>query len=129
MAALRTAAVRSGAAAVHRQTQPRERRRYDEYDDDPPPRKNKKQTVIIVAAALVAGVLAITLLRSILTSFIGATPQDYPVKNLVGMTVEKARELARMHCEAAEQALNGVFSGPDADFLRETSRKPVNRTH
>lgn len=91
--ALRTAAVRSGAAAVHRQTQPRERRRYDEYDDDPPPRKNKKQTVIIVAAALVAGVLAITLLRSILTSFIGATPQDYPVKNLVGMTVEKAREL------------------------------------
>lgn len=91
--ALRTAAVRSGAAAAHRQAQPRECRRYDEYDDDPPPRKNKKQTVIIVAAALVAGVLAITLLRSILTSFIGATPQDYPVKNLVGMTVEKAREL------------------------------------
>ena len=48
---------------------------------------------MIVAAALVAGVLAVTLLRSILTSFIGATPQDYPVKNLVGMTVEKAQEL------------------------------------
>lgn len=47
--------------------------------------------------------------------------------SLVGL--EKARELARMHCEAAEQALNGVFSGPDADFLRETSRKLVNRTH
>lgn len=47
--------------------------------------------------------------------------------SLVGL--EKARELARMHCEAAEEALNGVFSGPDADFLRETSRKLVNRTH
>ena len=47
--------------------------------------------------------------------------------SLVGL--EKARELARMHCEAAERALDGVFSGPDADFLRETSRKLVNRTH
>lgn len=47
--------------------------------------------------------------------------------SLVGL--EKTRELARMHCEAAERALDGVFSGPDADFLRETSRKLVNRTH
>ena len=46
---------------------------------------------------------------------------------LVGL--EKSRELARMHCDAAERALDGVFSGPDADFLRETSRKLVNRTH
>ena len=47
--------------------------------------------------------------------------------SLVGL--EKARELARRHCQAAEQALNGVFSGPDAEFLRETARKLVNRTH
>ena len=43
--------------------------------------------------------------------------------------LEEARRQARLHCEAAEKALNGVFSGPDADFLRETSRKLVNRTH
>lgn len=47
--------------------------------------------------------------------------------SLVGL--EQARELARRHCMAAEKALDGVFSGPDADFLRETSRKLVNRTH
>lgn len=47
--------------------------------------------------------------------------------SLVGL--EQARELARRHCLAAEKALDGVFSGPDADFLRETSRKLVNRTH
>ena len=47
--------------------------------------------------------------------------------SLVGL--EKARELARRHCVAAEKALDGVFFGPDADFLRETSRKLVNRTH
>ena len=46
---------------------------------------------------------------------------------LVGL--EKSRELAIRHCSSAEQALDGVFSGPDADFLRETSRKLVNRTH
>ncbi len=43
--------------------------------------------------------------------------------------LEEARRQARLHCEAAERALEGVFSGPDADFLRETSRKLVNRTH
>ncbi len=47
--------------------------------------------------------------------------------SLVGL--DQARELARRHCMAAEKALDGVFSGPDADFLRETSRKLVNRTH
>ncbi len=46
---------------------------------------------------------------------------------LVGL--DKARELAAAHCAAAEKALEGVFSGPDADFLRETARKLVNRTH
>ena len=47
--------------------------------------------------------------------------------SLLGL--EGAREQARLHCLAAEKALDGVFSGPDADFLRETSRKLVNRTH
>ena len=47
--------------------------------------------------------------------------------SLIGL--EGAREEARRHCAAAEKALEGVFSGPDADFLRETSRKLVNRTH
>lgn len=47
--------------------------------------------------------------------------------SLVGL--EEARRLARAHCEAAEKALGDLFSGPDADFLRETARKLVNRTH
>ena len=47
--------------------------------------------------------------------------------SLVGL--EEARRLARVHCEAAEKALGDLFSGPDADFLRETARKLVNRTH
>ena len=43
--------------------------------------------------------------------------------------LENARERAKQHCAAAEAAIAGVFSGPDADFLREISRKLVNRTH
>ena len=47
--------------------------------------------------------------------------------SLLGL--EGAREKAKEHCAAAEAAITGVFSGPDADFLRETSQKLVNRTH
>ena len=47
--------------------------------------------------------------------------------SLIGL--EASIELARLHCSAAEAALDGPFSGPDADFLRETARKLVNRTH
>lgn len=47
--------------------------------------------------------------------------------SLIGL--DASRDLARRHCEAAESALDGLFSGPDADFLRETARKLVNRTH
>lgn len=47
--------------------------------------------------------------------------------SLLGL--EGARERAKKHCAAAEAAIKGVFSGPDADFLRETSQKLVNRTH
>ena len=43
--------------------------------------------------------------------------------------LEASKELAQKHCDAAEAALEGLFSGPDAEFLRETSRKLVNRTH
>ena len=43
--------------------------------------------------------------------------------------LEASKKLAQEHCDAAEAALEGLFSGPDADFLRETSRKLVNRTH
>ncbi len=47
--------------------------------------------------------------------------------SLIGLAA--SRDLARRHCEAAEAALDGLFSGPDAAFLRETARKLVNRTH
>ena len=47
--------------------------------------------------------------------------------SLIGL--EASVELARQHCAAAEAALEGHFSGSDADFLRETARKLVNRTH
>jgi len=47
--------------------------------------------------------------------------------SLLGL--ETSIALARQHCEAAEAALSTLFSGPDADFLRETARKLVNRTH
>ena len=43
--------------------------------------------------------------------------------------LEASKALAQKHCDAAEAALEGLFSGPDAEFLRETSRKLVNRTH
>ena len=43
--------------------------------------------------------------------------------------LEASKELAQKHCDAAEAALEGLFSGSDAEFLRETSRKLVNRTH
>jgi len=43
--------------------------------------------------------------------------------------LEASRAEAQKHCSAAESALEGVFSGPDAEFLRETSRKLVDRTH
>ena len=93
--ALRTSAVRNGAA--HRtNSQPRERRRdYDDEDDyyrPPARRKNKKRTALIAGAAVVAAVLAILLLRSILTSFIGPTSSEYRVQNLIGLTVEEAQQ-------------------------------------
>ena len=47
--------------------------------------------------------------------------------SLIGL--EASIELARKHCEAAEAALEGLFSGSDAEFLRETARKLVSRTH
>jgi geranylgeranyl diphosphate synthase type II len=47
--------------------------------------------------------------------------------SLLGL--EASIERARQHCAAAEAALEGLFSGPDAGFLRETARKLVNRTH
>ncbi|WP_446425656.1 polyprenyl synthetase family protein [Mailhella sp.] len=47
--------------------------------------------------------------------------------SLLGL--EASIDRARGHCAAAEAALEGLFSGPDADFLRETARKLVNRTH
>lgn len=47
--------------------------------------------------------------------------------SLLGLDTSIA--LARQHCEAAEAAIAGIFSGADADFLRETARKLVNRTH
>ena len=47
--------------------------------------------------------------------------------SLIGL--EASVELARQHCAAAEAALEGLFSGSDADFLRETARKLVSRTH
>ena len=88
--ALRTSAVRSGAAAVHRSAPPRERRReYDDYEE--PPHRSKKQTALIALAAVLATVLAVTLIRSILGSFTGVTDQ-YEVQNLVGLTVREAQE-------------------------------------
>jgi len=46
---------------------------------------------------------------------------------LVGL--EEAFRLAKLHCDTAENALGELFSGPDADLLRETARKLVHRTH
>ena len=47
--------------------------------------------------------------------------------SLLGL--EASIELAQKHCAATEAAIEGLFSGSDADFLRETARKLVNRTH
>ncbi|MEI3306010.1 MAG: hypothetical protein V8R40_08295 [Dysosmobacter sp.] len=79
--ALRTSAVRRGAAAVHRSAPPRERRReYDDYEEPLP--GSKKQTGTDRGRAVVATVLVVTLIRSILGSFTGVTEQ-YEVQNLV----------------------------------------------
>ena len=47
--------------------------------------------------------------------------------SLLGL--EASRKQARQHCLSAEKALEGLFFGPDAEFLLETARKLVNRTH
>ncbi|MBQ4616203.1 MAG: polyprenyl synthetase family protein [Mailhella sp.] len=47
--------------------------------------------------------------------------------SLIGL--EASIGQARRHCAAAEAALEGLFSGADAEFLREAARKLVNRTH
>lgn len=47
--------------------------------------------------------------------------------SLLGL--KEARRQASLHCSAAEKAIEGILHGPDADFLRETARNLVNRTH
>ncbi len=46
--------------------------------------------------------------------------------SLIGMDASLAE--ASRFCREAEDALEGIFSGPDADFLRQTARALVRRT-
>ncbi|MCQ2444390.1 MAG: polyprenyl synthetase family protein [Mailhella sp.] len=46
--------------------------------------------------------------------------------SLIGL--EAARKEALRYCASAESALDGLFSGPEADFLRATARKLATRT-
>jgi len=45
--------------------------------------------------------------------------------SLLGLDASKA--MARRYCQEAEEALDGAFPGPDADFLRQTARGLVDR--
>ena len=113
--ALRTSAVRGGAAAAHRQSPPREYRRdyYDDgYEDNPPRRLSTKQIVLIVVAVLLAAVLAIALIRSILSSFTGAT-DEYRVPSLIGLTVEEAEQREDV---AGIFEIREVGSEPSSDY-------------
>lgn len=47
--------------------------------------------------------------------------------SLLGL--ENARNLAKLHCKAAESALGELFTGPDAELLRSVARKLAYRTH
>ena len=129
--ALRTSAVRSGAAASHRQGQPSRRRDYDEDEYEPPRRNNRKQTVLIVVAVLLATALAVTLIRSILGSF-NSTSGEYPVPNLLGLTVEEAEarddiagifEIREVGSEPSSDYKEGLIvrQSPDAGETRKGS--------
>ncbi len=43
--------------------------------------------------------------------------------------LEESYRQARAHCDAAKAALDGVFSGPDAELLRSIAHALVHRTH
>jgi geranylgeranyl diphosphate synthase type II len=43
--------------------------------------------------------------------------------------IDASRTEAIQHCSRAESALEGIFQGSDAEFLRMTARKLVDRTH
>lgn len=128
--ALRTSAVRSGAAASHRQ-QPSRRRDYNE-DDGLPRRSSRKQTVLIVVAVLLAAALCVTLIRSILNSFDDASNGVYPVPNVLGLTVEDAErkeevagifEIREVGSEPSSEYREGLIvrQSPDAGETRKGS--------
>ena len=93
---LRVAPSHGAASAVQQQykappAHERERRR--DYEDEYPGRGKKHTTVLLVIVGILAVALAAVLFRSILNSFEPPVAETYVVPNVVGYTVEEARNL------------------------------------
>ena len=93
---LRVAPSHGAASAVQQQykappAHERERRR--DYEDEYPGRGKKHTTVLLVIVGILAVALAAVLFRSILNSFEPPVADTYVVPNVVGYTVEEARNL------------------------------------
>ena len=91
---LRTAGTHAAAQQHGRTSVSRERERRRDYEEDEDRRSNKTQTVLWTVAGLLAAVLVFFLFRSIFASFqTPAGPEQYVVKNVLGMTVEEAAQI------------------------------------
>ncbi|MBQ5928883.1 MAG: Stk1 family PASTA domain-containing Ser/Thr kinase [Oscillibacter sp.] len=91
---LRTAGIHAAAQQHGRTSVSRERERRRDYEEDEDRRSNKTQTVLWTVAGLLAAVLVFFLFRSIFASFqTPAGPEQYVVKNVLGMTVEEAAQI------------------------------------
>ena len=79
----------------HRPSSPPEREEptpYPDYDDLRP-RRSRTQTVLLVIAGILAVMLSVVLFQSILESFEETVPQQFVVKNVIGMTIDEASEV------------------------------------
>ena len=91
---LRTVGIHAAAQQHGRTSVSRERERRRDYEEDEDRRSNKTQTVLWTVAGLLAAVLVFFLFRSIFASFqTPAGPEQYVVKNVLGMTVEEAAQI------------------------------------
>lgn len=79
----------------------KQQRIHEDYDDPVPKKSGKKHTALFAAVGILAVVVAVVLLRSILSSFEGNHVEQYVVKSVLGMTVEEAREL---------EGVEGIFN-------------------
>ena len=79
------------------------RRREEAYEDEEaaPSRNERRKRAAIIGGSLAgASLLVFLLFHFILSSFGAKTPTEYPVPDLIGMTVEEAKE---------DEAIKGIF--------------------